>query len=83
MCTGYRINGEVTTRFPYTPLLEQAEPVYQELPGWQCDIRGVRHFADLPKAAQDYVRYIENALGCPIRYVSVGPAREELIVREI
>ncbi len=83
VCTGYKIHGEVTTRFPYTPLLEQAEPVYQELPGWQCDIRGVRHFADLPKAAQDYVRYIENALGCPIRYVSVGPAREELIVRDI
>ena len=55
VCRAYRINGEETDRFPYTPLLDQAEPVYDVLPGWGCDISGVRQFSDLPKAAQDYV----------------------------
>ncbi len=81
VCRAYRIDGQEVERFPYTPLLDQAEPVYDVLPGWHCDISNVRQFSELPKAAQDYVLYLEKALACPIRYVSVGPAREEIIVR--
>ena len=51
------------------------------LPGWKCDITGVRKYEDLPKAARDYVEFIEKRVGCPITYVSVGPGRDELIVR--
>jgi len=81
VCRAYRINGVETTEFPYTPELDNAEPVYDILPGWHCDISHARTFSDLPKAAQEYVLYIEKALNCPIPYVSVGPAREELVLR--
>ncbi len=81
VCVGYEVDGNVISDFPYTPLLDGAAPVYKVLPGWQEDISGVRLFSKLPKAAQDYVHYIENALECPIKYVSVGPEREALIVR--
>jgi adenylosuccinate synthase len=81
VCRAYRIGGTETEAFPYTPELDGAEPVFDILPGWHCDISNVRRFEDLPKAAQDYVLYVEKALGCPIAYVSVGPAREELILR--
>ncbi len=81
VCRAYRINGVETTEFPYTPLLDHAEAVFDVLPGWECDISHIRKFEDLPKAAQDYVLYTEKAIGCKITYVSVGPAREELIIR--
>ncbi len=81
VCRAYRIGGKETTEFPYTPELDNAEPVFDILPGWNCDISHIRKFEDLPKAAQDYVLYTEKAIGCPITYVSVGPAREELILR--
>ncbi len=81
VCRAYRIGGKEITHFPYTPDLDDAEPVFDVLPGWQCDISHVRKFEDLPKEAQEYVLYIERALNCPIPYVSVGPAREELILR--
>ena len=71
----------MVTDFPFTPLLDQAEPVIEYLPGWGEDISKVRRFEDLPKAAQDYVLYIERVLECPIPYVSVGPDREALIIR--
>ncbi len=80
-CVGYKLNGETIDRFPYTPDLYDCEPVYEALPGWKCDISGVRRFEDLPKAARDYVEYIEKSVGCPIQYVSVGAGRDELIVR--
>lgn len=81
VCTGYRIGGEVTDHFPFTPWLDGAEPVYECLPGWKADISGVRRFEDLPKAAQDYVWYIEKALECPVTFVSVGAEREALMFR--
>ena len=76
------MRGEVTGRFPYTPDLYEAEPVYETLPGWKCDISGVRKYEDLPKAARDYVEFIEERVGCPITYVSVGPERDALIIRD-
>ena len=81
VCTGYRLRGEVTDRFPYTPDLYDCEPVYEILPGWKTDISGVRSYEELPKAARDYVEFIEEKVGCPIRYVSVGPERDALILR--
>lgn len=81
VCVGYRLNGKITKEFPYTPELDACEPVYEVLPGWKQDITDARAFSDLPKAAQDYVLYLEKGLGCPIEYVSVGAEREQIIVR--
>lgn len=81
VCTGYRLRGEVTDRFPYTPDLYDCEPVYEILPGWKADISGVRSCGELPKEARDYVEFIEERVGCPIKYVSVGPERDALILR--
>ena len=81
VCVAYRLRGEIIDRFPYTPDLYDCEPVYETLPGWKCDISGARRFEDLPKAAQDYVKFIETRVGCPIAYVSVGAERDALILR--
>ena len=75
-------DGTVTDVFPMGKTLDDAKPVVEKLPGWNCDITGVRRFEDLPKAAQDYVLYIEKAVGCKIKYISVGPEREACIVRD-
>ena len=81
VCTGYEIDGKITTDFPVTPELKKATPVYTTLPGWKCDLRGTTKWEDLPKAAQDYVLFIEQQLGAPITIVSTGPKRHEVIYR--
>lgn len=81
VCTKYKVNGHTTDRFPFPSLLGQSEPVTEYLDGWGEDISGVRRFEDLPKAAQDYVLYIEKQIGCYIKYVSVGPERDSIIIR--
>ncbi|MBO7405242.1 MAG: adenylosuccinate synthetase, partial [Clostridia bacterium] len=81
VCMKYLVNGEETADFPLPMLLDDAKPVWTSLPGWKCDISGVRTWEDLPKAAQDYVLCIEQSIGCPIRYVSVGPERDSIIIR--
>ncbi len=81
VCARYRVNGTETDRFPFPTELETAEPVIEYMPGWGCDLSGVRRWADLPAAAQAYVRRIEEAVGCPIGYVSVGPERDSIILR--
>ena len=81
LCTGYEIDGEITKDFPVTPILKKAKPVLVTLPGWKCDIRGIKEFDKLPKEAQDYVNFIENEIGVKISYVSNGPKREEIIKR--
>jgi adenylosuccinate synthase len=81
ICTHYTYRGEDITRFPINAVLDEAEPVYIEMPGWDEDITGVRSFGDLPQTAQDYVLEIERQIGCCLRYVSVGPEREALIDR--
>ena len=62
--------------------MNAAKPVIEYVPGWQCDISGVRVWDELPKAAQNYVLLIEKAIGCPITYVSVGPERDSIIIRK-
>ena len=81
VCTGYEINGEVTTEFPTTALLEKAKPVYEKLPGWKCDIRGIQKYEDLPENCRKYIEFIEKHIGFPITMVSNGPGREDLIYR--
>ena len=81
VCVGYEINGEITTDFPVTPLLNKAKPVYETLPGWKSDIGGIRKFEDLPENCQNYVKFIEKHIGYPITMVSNGPGRNDIIYR--
>jgi adenylosuccinate synthase len=79
VCTGYEIDGEVTTVFPTGDRLRRAKPVYEYFEGFMSDISKCRKYSDLPKAAVEYIKFIENAVECPIRYVSVGPNRDDYI----
>lgn len=81
VCTHYEVDGKLTDSFPTGAALNAAKPHYEYVPGWNCDISGCRSFDELPKAAQDYVEMIEKAVGCPIKYISVGAGREEYIER--
>ena len=81
ICAHYELNGQRTDEFPFPAVLADAKPVVETVPGWKCDISGVRKWEDLPKEAQDYVLLVEKAIGCPITYVSVGPERDSIILR--
>ena len=81
VCTGYEIDGKVTTDFPVTPLLHKAKPVYETLPGWNCDIRGIKNYEDLPKECKDYIDFIEKQIETPITMVSNGPERHAILKR--
>ncbi len=81
VCAHYRLDGKITDEFPFPALLNDAEPVVEYLDGWKCDISGVRTWEDLPVQAQKYVLYLEQAIGCHIGYVSVGPERDSIILR--
>ena len=81
VCVKYEIGGKQIDSFPFPTLLSEAKPVIEYVPGWKCDISGVRRFEDLPKEARDYVLMIEKAIGCPITYVSVGAERDSIILR--
>ena len=81
VCVGYEIDGEVTTEFPTTHLLEKAKPVLKTLPGWKCDIRGIKKYEDLPENCRNYIEFIEKEIGYPITMVSNGPGRHDIIFR--
>ena len=81
VCTGYEIDGKVTTDFPTTPTLEKAKPVLTRLPGWKCDIRGIKKYEDLPENCRKYIEFVEEQIGFPITMVSNGPGREDIIYR--
>ena len=81
VCVGYEIDGEVTTDFPVTAKLEKAKPVLKKLPGWKCDIRGIKKYEDLPENCRKYVEFVEEQIGYPITMVSNGPGREDIIYR--
>ena len=81
VCTGYEIDGKVTADFPVTPLLHKAKPVYETLPGWNCDIRGIKNYEDLPKECKDYIDFIEKQIETPITMVSNGPERHAILKR--
>ncbi|MCI7558112.1 MAG: adenylosuccinate synthase [Lachnospiraceae bacterium] len=82
VCVGYDIDGEVTTEFPVTRLLEKAKPVIKVLPGWKCDIRGIKNYEELPANCRNYVEFIEEQIGYPSTMVSNGPGRHDIIHRE-
>ena len=81
VCVGYEIDGEVTTEFPVTSKLEKAKPVLKTLPGWKCDIRGIKEYDKLPENCRKYIEFVEEQLGFPITMVSNGPGRDEIIYR--
>lgn len=81
VCVGYDINGEIVRDFPTTDKLNIAKPVLKVLPGWKEDIRGIRKYEDLPEKCRDYIEFIEKELEVPIKIVSNGPGREDIIYR--
>ena len=81
VCAHYELKGQQTDEFPFPVLLQDAKPVVEYLPGWQCDISGARKWEDLPENARRYVEYVEKAIGCHIGFVSVGAERDSLIIR--
>ncbi len=81
VCVGYEINGEVTKNFPTTDKLNIAKPVLKVLPGWKCDIRGIKNYGDLPENCRNYIEFVEKEIGFPITIVSNGPSRDDIIYK--
>ena len=81
ICVGYEIDGEVVKDFPVTYKLEKAKPVLETLPGWKCDIRGIKKYEDLPENCRKYVEFVEEHIGFPITMISNGPGRDDIIYR--
>ncbi len=80
VCVAYEINGKRTEQFPYGSELDAAKPVFETLPGWNCDISGCRTPEELPREALSYIAYLEEKVGCHIKYVSVGAERDQYVV---
>lgn len=83
VCVGYEVDGKVTKDFPVTAKLAKAKPVYEVLPGWHCDIGDIREYEQLPENCRKYIEFIEKEIGVPIKMVSNGPKREDIIYRNI
>lgn len=83
VCVGYEIDGKITTDFPVTHLLEKANPILRTLPGWKCEIRGIRTYEELPLNCRKYIEFIEKEIGYPITMISNGPGRDDIIYRNI
>lgn len=81
VCVGYEIDGKVTKDFPTTAELKKAKPVYEILPGWKSEIRGIEKYEDLPENCRKYIEFIEKELEVPVKMVSNGPGRHEIIYR--
>lgn len=81
VCTAYEIDGQIVEEFPTTHLLEKAKPVIEVLPGWKCDIRGIKNYQDLPENCRKYIEFVEEKIGFPITMISNGPGREDIIYR--
>nr|WP_315104727.1 adenylosuccinate synthase [uncultured Catonella sp.] len=82
ICVGYEIDGKVTKDFPVTAELKKAKPVYEKLPGWKCEIKGIRKYEELPENCKKYIEFIEKELGVPVTMVSNGPGREDIIYKK-
>lgn len=82
VCVAYEIDGKETNQFPPTHLLEKAKPVLKKLPGWNCDIRGIKRYEDLPENCRRYVEFVEEQIGYPITMISNGPGRDDIIYRK-
>ena len=82
ICVGYEIGGKVRKDFPVTAELKKAKPVYEKLPGWKCEIKGIRKYEELPENCRKYIEFIEKELGVPVTMVSNGPGREDIIYKK-
>ena len=83
VCVGYEIDGKVTKEFPTTVKLNKAKPVYEKMPGWKCDIRGIKKYEDLPENCRRYIEFVEKEIQVPITMVSNGPGRDDIIIRDV
>ena len=81
VCTAYEYDGKVTKEFPTTDKLNRAKPVLTKLKGWKTDIRGIKKYDDLPENCRKYIEFVENEIGYPIKIVSVGPGRNDIIYK--
>lgn len=81
VCVGYEIEGKIVKDFPTTSMLKKAKPVYEYLPGWKSEIRGIKKYEDLPQNCRNYIEFIEKEIEVPIRMISNGPGRDEIIYR--
>ena len=81
VCVGYELDGKRIDSFPPTAQLKRCKPILEVLPGWKCDIGGIKRYEDLPENARRYVEFAEKEIGVPITMVSNGPAREDIIYR--
>jgi adenylosuccinate synthase len=81
VCVAYELDGKRINCFPSTTKLKRAKPILETLPGWKCDIRGIRRYEDLPAACRRYIEFAEAQIGVPIKMISNGPAREDIIYR--
>jgi adenylosuccinate synthase len=81
VCVGYEIDGVVTKDFPTTSKLAKAKPVYEYLPGWKTEIKGITEYKDLPENCRKYIEFIEKELETPITMISNGPKRSDIIRR--
>lgn len=82
VCVGYELDGKIITDFPTTQKLEKCKPVLEVLDGWNCDIKGIKNYEDLPENCRKYIEFIEKQIGFPITMVSNGPKREDIIFRK-
>ncbi|MBN2613425.1 MAG: adenylosuccinate synthase [Bacteroidales bacterium] len=81
VCTGYKIDGKIVDHVPYE-LTEISEPVYTELKGWDKDLSGIRDIKEIPAELEDYIQFIEKETGVPVTFISVGPDREQILIRK-
>ncbi|ARP50128.1 MULTISPECIES: adenylosuccinate synthase [Caproicibacterium] len=81
VCVAYDLNGKRIESFPPTPLLKHCKPIYEKLPGWKCDIRGIKKYEDLPENCRKYIEFAEKAVGVPFKMISNGPSRDDIIYR--
>ena len=82
VCVAYELDGKRIDTFPPTAQLKRCKPILEVLPGWKCDIGGIKNYEELPADAKNYVEFAEKHLGVPITIVSNGPAREDIIYRK-
>lgn len=81
VCVGYEVDGKILKDFPTTPTLNRCKPVLEVLPGWKSDVRGIKKYEDLPENCRNYIEFIEKKIGFPIRMISNGPERHDIIYR--
>lgn len=81
VCVAYELNGKRTDSFPSTALLKQCKPIVEKLPGWKCDIRGIKKYENLPENTRKYIEFAEKQIGVPFHMISNGPSREDIIYR--